>query len=212
MINSQNYQEVAKRLLNAVGYDYGHWTRTVMYRDCFELLRGLHPETLDVLEISAGNKWQKLGFRSFTEANYPQFDICSDRLDRQFDLIIADQVFEHLLWPYRATRNVLAMLKDGGYFLVTTPFLIRRHEIPTDCSRWTETGMRYFLAECGFPIDHIRTFSWGNRACVKANFRHWARRGWFGSLRNEPDFPVTVWALARKQQANGLEPGPADRR
>lgn len=197
----------AKRVLTAVGYDYGHWTRTVMYRECFRMVRQMQPQGMDALEISAGDKWQSLGFRSFTEMNYPQYDICNDKLDRQFDMIIADQVFEHLLWPYRAARNVHDMLLPGGYFLVTTPFLIRQHAIPIDCTRWTETGMKYFLAECGFPLENIVTASWGNRDCVKANFNRWARRGWFGSLRNEPNFPVTVWALARKaggeDQPNG---------
>jgi hypothetical protein len=90
------------------------------------------------------------------------------------------------------------MLKPGGHLLVTTPFLIKVHEVPVDCSRWTELGMKHLLAECGFPIDGIWTGSWGNRACVQANFRNWARRGWFKSLANEPEFPVSVWALARK--------------
>ncbi len=197
MFKSKQF-DLAKRFLDMIGYEYGHWTRIEMYRHCFNLLRDLSPERLDVLEISAGDKWKKLGFKNFTEANYPEFDICKDRLDHQFDLIIADQVFEHLLRPYQAARNVHSMLRDGGYFLITTPFLIRRHEIPYDCTRWTETGMKYFLAETGFPLEDIQAWSWGNRACVKANFTRWARRGWFGSLKNEPDFPVTVWALARK--------------
>lgn len=188
----------AKALLRAVGYDYGHWSRAVMYQHCFEILRSLNPESLDTLEISAGDKFQRLGFKRYTEANYPQFDICEQRLDREFDLIIADQVWEHLLWPYRATSNVLSMLKPGGRFLVTTPFLIRRHDNPNDCTRWTEQGIRYFLTECGFPMETIQAWSWGNRACVKANLNRWARRGWFSSLRNEAGFPVTVWALARR--------------
>lgn len=192
-----------KELLDAVGYDHRHWTRPVMYERCGELLRLLQPQNLDALEISAGKFFQTLGFRTFTEANYPEFDICSGVLDRQFDVIIADQVWEHLLWPYRATRNVHAMLKPGGHFLVTTPFLVRVHAIPHDCSRWTETGIRHFLMECGFPEDGIVTGSWGNRACVKANFSRWARKGWFGSLRNEPNFPVVVWALARKESSFG---------
>lgn len=194
----QRNERRIKSGLESVGYDHRHWTRPVMYERCAELLRALEPRHLDALEISAGQFFQTLGFRSFTEANYPAFDICQGTLDRQFDVVIADQVWEHLLWPYRATRNVHAMLKPGGHFLVTTPFLIRVHAIPHDCTRWTETGMRHFLAECGFPLDGIVTGSWGNRACVKANFTKWARRGWFGSLRNEPDFPVVVWALARK--------------
>lgn len=190
--------EPIKRLLNMVGYDYRHWTRPVMYARCTAMLQALNPPQLDALEISAGQQWQTLGFKSFTEANFPQFDICQDVLGNTYDVIIADQVFEHLLWPYRAARNVYSMLKPGGVFLITTPFLIRVHAIPTDCTRWTETGLKYFLNECGFPMGGIVTDSWGNRSCVKANFSKWARKGWFGSNRNEPDFPVVVWALARK--------------
>jgi len=91
------------------------------------------------------------------------------------------------------------MLTPGGYFLVSTPFLLRIHNEPTDCTRWTETGLRHFLAESGFPLAEIQTGSWGNRACVKSNFGWWARyHPWIHSLRNEPEFPVHVWALARK--------------
>src|ERR1035437_7647633 len=163
-----------KRLLDSVGYDHRHWTRPVMYERCAALLQALHPSQLDALEISAGQYWQTLGFKSFTEANYPQFDICQHVLGSQYDVIIADQVFEHLLWPYRAARNVHSMLKPGGHFLVTTPFLIRVHAIPYDCTRWTETGIKHFLNECGFPMDGILTGSWGNRSCVKANFSKWS--------------------------------------
>jgi SAM-dependent methyltransferase len=138
-------------------------------------------------------------FRSYKSLYYPDFDICESSLADQFDLILADQVFEHLLWPYRAGKNVYKMLNRGGYFLITTPFLIRVHNFPIDCSRWTEIGLKYFLAECGFDLEHIRTGSWGNRACVRANFSRWILyRPWLHSLKNEPLFPVAVWALAQK--------------
>lgn len=195
---AHRHEEGIKRFLTAIRYDFRHWTRPVMYEKCFAMVRELRPSELDALEISAGHEWQKLGFKSFTGTTYPEFDICKDRLERQFDLIIADQVFEHLLWPYRAARNVYAMLKPGGHFIVTTPFLIRVHDIPHDCTRWTEEGLKYFLCECGFPLETTRTGSWGNRACVTANFKKWARTGWFRSLKNERDFPVSVWALAKK--------------
>jgi SAM-dependent methyltransferase len=196
-------KEDIKRFLKWIGYDYRHWARSAMYDACLPRIRDLNPSELDALEISSGSYdyWQKLGFKSFTTTQYPDFDICKDRLDRQFDLIIADQVFEHLLFPYRAAQNVCAMLKLRGYFLISTPFLIRVHQEPHDCTRWTETGIKYFLSESGFPLEHIQTGSWGNRACVKANFNKWVRRGW-GTLQNEPDFPVTVWAIARKESVS----------
>jgi hypothetical protein len=168
-----------------------------MYRETGDLVHALEPGRLDTLEIS-GTRWgERFTFRSYRSVAYPEFDICSQRLEERFDLVIADQVFEHLLWPYRAARNVLGMLKPGGAVLITTPFLIRVHPTPVDCSRWTETGLQYLLAECGFDLDRIRTGSWGNRACVEANFTAWPDYlPDVHSLANEPEFPVVVWALA----------------
>jgi SAM-dependent methyltransferase len=169
-----------------------------MMRQCRKLVQDLGPSQLAVLEIS-GHAYRDMGFRKYVNVDYPSYDICVAPLEEKFDLIIAQQVFEHLLWPYRAGRNVYAMLKAGGHFLISTPFLVRVHNDPVDCTRWTETGLKYFLAECGFPLESIRTGSWGNRACIRANFGQWIRyRPFFHSLRNEPDFPYHVWALAGK--------------
>ena len=187
------------RRLYYVGSVQEHWARVVMNRETQKLIRTLPTTELKALEIS-GDEWGKwVSFKSYKIVQYPDFDLCASVLDETFDLIIAGQVFEHLLWPYRAGKNVYQMLRPGGHFLVTTPFLLRVHNFPTDCSRWTETGMKYFLAECGFALDRIRTGSWGNRACIRANYFRWAfYRPRFHSLRNEPDFPVVVWALAQK--------------
>jgi SAM-dependent methyltransferase len=175
------------------------WARVVMNRECRAWVESLNPERLRVLEIS-GDEWKTLyPFREYKTTDYPAYDVCEKPLPETFDLIIAEQVFEHLLWPYRAGRHVHQMLNPGGHFLVTTPFMLKIHGSPIDCSRWTELGMRHLLAECGFPMERIKTGSWGNRACVKANFHRWARYRWWRSLRKEPDFPVTVWALAQKE-------------
>lgn len=180
----------------------GQWARIVMNERTQRLIAERRPETLSVLEVS-GNEWQKkLPFRAYKSIYFPEIDICTRPLPQQFDLVIAEQVFEHLLWPYRACKNVWQMLNPGGYFLITTPFMIRVHDYPVDCSRWTELGLQHFLVECGFPVDEIHTDSWGNKACVKANFTRWAPyRPMFHSLTNDPHFPVVVWALARRGPA-----------
>ncbi|EWY37097.1 hypothetical protein N825_21870 [Skermanella stibiiresistens SB22] len=191
-----------RHLLGSVGYDTTDWVRVVMYQRSFDFIRQLGPDKLDALEISAGPIWQReFQFKSFTGTQYPGFDICAGVLERKFDLIIADQVFEHLTHPLEAARNVLAMLKPGGYAIISTPFLLRVHNSPIDCSRWTETGLSLLLEQAGFQTAEIKTGSWGNRACLKANLTKWRKRGFFGSLRNEPDFPVMVWAFARKPTA-----------
>lgn len=169
-----------------------------MYQECFKLVKKLNSEKLDILEISAGNVWQSLAAKTFTAANLSGLDIFSLTLPNRFDLVIADQFFEHLLWPYRATKNVYEMLRSEGYFLITMPFLIKVHKAPVDCSKWSELGFKHLLSEGGFPIEKIQTGSWSNKACVKGSVEKWAQHGWFNSLNNEPDFPVSVWAIAQK--------------
>jgi SAM-dependent methyltransferase len=190
--------DLAERVARGVGYDKTHITRTVAYRAVEAWLAQRPCDRLDVLEVAAGWQWRQLQWASFTEMNWPDHDICNDVLDRQFDLVIADNVWEHLLHPWRATQHVLQMLKPGGHFINITPFLIRHHPIPTDCTRWTELGMRHFLADNGFEEETIESGSWGNAGAVKANLHGWARTGWRRALPNHPDFPVTVWAIARK--------------
>ncbi|GJE62293.1 methyltransferase domain-containing protein [Methylobacterium trifolii] len=198
-MRSASFRKRVRNGLNAVGFDTTDWVRVVMYRECFAFVRSLDPQQLDALEISGGLQWSRaFDFRSYSATAYPGFDICAETMERRFDLIIADQVFEHLKWPMRAGRNVYQMLRPGGHFIICTPFMIRVHASPIDCSRWTEQGLSCLLQECGFPEDAITTASWGNRACVKSNFLKWRRHGWYRSLRNEPDFPVMVWAYARK--------------
>jgi hypothetical protein len=58
------------------------------------------------------------------------------------------------------------MLRPGGVFIVSTPFLLKVHEFPIDLYRWTEHGMRQLLAGVGFTV--LATASWGNRECLFA--------------------------------------------
>jgi SAM-dependent methyltransferase len=187
-----------KRILTGAGNP--HWARITMDQATKELIERLPFAQFDVLEISPYNsRWKDFGFKSYQEFQYPEYDICTSTPTGDYDLIIAEQIFEHLHWPYRAARNIFAMLRPGGYFLITTPFLVRIHESPVDCTRWSETGLKYFLAESGFTMSQIWTGSWGNRACIKANLKKWVDYcAWRHSLSNEPAFPFHVWALAKK--------------
>lgn len=181
------------------GFQGTNWSRVVMNRETLRLVQDINPSAMKVLEIS-GDFWKtRCLFKEYKNVNYPDYDICSSVLPEKFDLIIAEQVFEHILWPYRAGKNIYEMLNKGGYFLITTPFLVRIHEGPHDCTRWTETGIKYLLNGCGFHLDDIVTGSWGNRSCVVADFKGWTLyKKRLHSLKNELNFPYVVWALARR--------------
>ena len=50
------------------------------------------------MEIS-GNHWKdRCQFKEYKNLYYSDYDICAGALGERFDLIIAEQVFEHLLW------------------------------------------------------------------------------------------------------------------
>lgn len=172
-----------------------HWCRIVMNQAIHDAVAALPAERFDVLEIS-GTAWRHHAFRSYTSVGFPDFDVCRDILPQSFDLIVAEQVFEHLRHPDRAAANVLRMLRPGGHFLITTPFMIRYHPEPLDLWRWTAEGLRALLEDCGF-VD-VETHSWGNRDCVVANLSEWAAYRPGDDLSNDPRFPVVVWGVARR--------------
>ena len=127
---------------------------------------------------------------------------CIGQYAKAFDSVVCVNVLEHIADDCRAIEQMNEMLREGGRFLLTVPFLFRVHANPTDCTRWTPQGLAYFLEEGGFSRDKMRVGAWGNRACVKASLagRNYCRR--LHSLENEPDYPVVVWALAQKGEAS----------
>lgn len=178
-----------------------HWTRQVMFAEGSKLIAG-HGQRLDVTEIS-GNLWQSIlppsCIGSYRSTWYPQHDITRQTIPgSKSDVIIMEQVLEHVFHPESAVRNARASLKDHGALFVATPFLIKVHDSPVDLWRWTELGLKTLLASNGFDGKEILTGSWGNRACVTANFDRWVHYDpLVHSLENEREFPVMVWAFCR---------------
>ena len=187
------------RLRRALGYENTLWTRKVADREVRTLVAGLEPAPRRVVEIS-GRVWQDAGFSSYTSVQYPAFDIAQARLPDSFDLVIAEHILEHVEQPERAAHNIRAMLSPGGHALIVTPFLYKVHDDPVDFTRWTEKGLRRLMVSCGFPLETIRSGSWGIRACVEATLRREFRlfNRYLHSLQHEPQFPVVVWGLARR--------------
>ncbi len=167
MATREPWRSIIMGCLQILGYQDEPWARVVMYRETLRLISQLDHPNLDACEIS-GERWKdKFQWKSYTNLFYPDFDICRATTSAQYDIILAEQVWEHLPYSYRATRNVYNMLRAGGFFFLTTPFMIRVHGYPIDCTRWTEDGLKNFLYESGFPENRIVTGFWGNTSCIK---------------------------------------------
>ncbi|WP_240992781.1 MULTISPECIES: class I SAM-dependent methyltransferase [Mesorhizobium] len=118
---------------------------------------------------------------------------------RQYSVVIADQVLEHAQRPLAAAQNIHAMTRPGGWAMVATPFLFRVHARPHDYkpldSRRPEAGD----GRSGFPESEIEVFGWGNKACAKAHIGGPVRAyGLWRDLSNDEEYPLMVWAFARR--------------
>jgi SAM-dependent methyltransferase len=194
------YDRLDARLFPEAGGPAEHWQRTVMNQVVDEHIRGLGPERLVAAEISgeshAGQPW-----REYHSLMFPSFDLCAPlERDGGFDVVICEQVLEHVVDPAAAAANLRGLCNPGGQVIVSTPFLIKVHELPEyamyDYWRFTPRGLRLLLENAGLEVDDVQ--SWGNRQVVLGNLGRWsAHRAWH-SLRNEPDIPVQVWAFAHR--------------
>jgi len=195
----EKLRRARRNVFSLMGYDDDQWVRIVRRAEWHGFLAAEAKRRPDVLEISPGaeSPWAKYATGSYTAAEFPGFDVTRETLGRQFDIIIAEEVFEHLADADAAAKNVHAMLKPDGVFLVSVPFLVRLHGPPEygDFHRWSPEGLRAFLRAHGFSSVHTK--SWGNLDAAIANLKGWTRYGWGRNLENDPTLPVAVWAYAR---------------
>jgi len=181
------------------------WCRYVMNHETHRLISNLNYSKMSAFEIS-GSRWQKFPFASYSSSVYPEFDLMVNPTSTElYDIVLAEQVLEHVRNPYKALDTVRKILKPGGFFLSTTPFLLKVHgspkgKIPIDYWRWTPLGIKTLFEDCGF--DTIKVDSWGNKKCVEAYLR-FESLGPFDpnncSLENEHDSPIMIWILGMKK-------------
>ena len=76
----------------------------------------------------------------------------------RFDLIVVQEVFEHIRYPYQATLGLYHLLKPGGFALFTAPFSLKFHLIPGDYFRYTIDGARQLFLAAGFDIVGLHKF------------------------------------------------------
>jgi SAM-dependent methyltransferase len=180
-----------------LGYDEREWLRVRQIEAFTEFISVTNPTT--ALEVSPGHnsRWRAL-ISNYRSVEYPGFDICLDRLPEQFNIVIADQVLEHVPAPLAAVENLRAMTAPGGHVMIAAPFLFRVHGRPKDYTRWTPEGLEELLKRAGFPKPDIQIGSWGNKACARAHIGGRIRMTGFGrDMSNDHEYPVMVWAIAK---------------
>jgi len=138
-----------------------------------------------------------------TAPNYPEVDIQNLKgfPDNKYDIVVLDQILEHVEEPFQAMSEIHRILKPGGTLIAAVPFLVYVHPTPDDFWRFTESGIRKLCKN----FSRVDVSWWGNRVAMhlinKYGFplKVWQARMLLGfTLRNEKNFPVIYWFLAQK--------------
>lgn len=80
------------------------------------------------------------------------FDSKTTLPDNYADIILSNQVLEHVDTPSGYLQEALRILKPGGSIILTTHGYWYYHPTPNDYWRWTSAGLRKTVEDAGFLI------------------------------------------------------------
>lgn len=68
----------------------------------------------------------------------------------RFSGILCSEVLEHVARPWLALPQLRAMIRPGGWIVITTLTSFPIHGFPDDYYRYTASGLRLLMADAGF--------------------------------------------------------------
>jgi SAM-dependent methyltransferase len=95
------------------------------------------------------------------------------------DTVICTEVLEHLQEPARCVDEVYRILKPGGVFIASVPFLYPIHADPYDFQRYTDEGLRYLCKQ----FDTVQINNMGGYWGVMGTFLEQAVNKWKSGFR-----------------------------
>jgi SAM-dependent methyltransferase len=119
----------AKQNLYRLLFEGEPWCRLEMNRRIDAHLETLDKSSLDAVEIS-GSGQRAAGWRSFEQLQFPEFDLCCSTPGHQYDVVLCEQVLEHVVDSVAAARTLFDLTRPGGQLIVGTPFMLRVHGAP----------------------------------------------------------------------------------
>lgn len=76
--------------------------------------------------------------------------------DEAFNLVLSQEVLEHVRDPFQAMREMKRVLKKGGILYCQVPFVIGYHPGPTDFWRFTKEGIATLIEQAGLTCKEVK--------------------------------------------------------
>lgn len=158
----------------------------VFKNDVLDIGCGKMPYKNYILQHSKATSYTGLDIESAIEydgrikPDYTWDGITMPFKENHFDSAFGTEVLEHCPKPEIILGEVNRVLKPGGAFFFTVPFLWPLHEVPHDEFRYTPFSLKRLLEEAGFTeIELQATGGW--HAAMAQMLGLWVRRSPLGS-------------------------------
>lgn len=127
------------------------------------------------LDIESGLNYENVNADFLWDGSTMPFE------DSSFDVVISTEVMEHVPDPDSYLMEVKRVLKPGGMFFFTVPFLMSLHEVPNDYYRYTPFALEMIFKRVGFITITIKPMGGYNAAMAQmlglwVNMYLWGRK------------------------------------
>ncbi|HVT75239.1 MAG TPA: glycosyltransferase [Candidatus Paceibacterota bacterium] len=117
--------------------------------------------------IDVGSGPERLGkeFLNVDVFPFPEVDIVSDATQLPFkndsiDGAVSESLFEHVPDAHKVAREMVRVVKPGGYIYVSAPFMHPYHASPDDFNRWTVSGLKHMFSDLEIVEAGVRSGPW----------------------------------------------------
>jgi len=117
-----------------------------------------------------------------------------------FDAVLCSELLEHVPSPPKVLNEVQRVLRNGGVFLGTVPFMYRIHADPFDYGRYTDFYWKEVLEKAGYKDIKIEKqgLFWSVLAeMVRGRAALMFNEGWFGFGIGKRILAISVTRLER---------------
>jgi SAM-dependent methyltransferase len=175
---------------------------------------GSREPTTPVINMMAQLAKERQQSWEFSAREYPFVDIhnlCF--MNGELDMIIADQVLEHVAKPWIGANEMWRVLRQGGVAVCASPFLLHIHPNPDDYWRMSKSAYKVL-----FPEEKWTTLTlgqWGTKEIIQWAFNDKYVKGFAGNWihieraeeeipgfmteKDDGQFPLVVWWVGVKK-------------
>ncbi len=128
------------------------------------ILKNVKPDAT-ILDIGSGPERLGKEFTNIDVYPFPEVDIVANAEELPFpdnsvDGAVSESVFEHVPDAHKVAKEMVRIVKPGGYIYVSAPFIHPYHASPDDFNRWTISGLKYMFPELEIVESGVRSGPW----------------------------------------------------